>query len=74
MQTIIRYLPTIYKAIVAAVLSGVAVYGGVLPDGVTLGEWGYVIFTAFGVGIGTWAKRNAPVPGAAPTVEGPQHV
>lgn len=74
MITIIRYIPTIYKAIVAGVLAGSGSFGALQVDGMTAGEWGYVVVVALVAGVGTWAKRNAGSTTQHASVEGPHPV
>jgi hypothetical protein len=73
MERFIQYIPTIYKAITAGITSGIAAYGLAIQDGMSWGEWGYVIATSIGVGLLTFAKSNKE-PSVTPTSSGPEPV
>lgn len=68
MDTIIQYLPRMWKAVYAAVLAGSASYGALQVDGMTWPEWGYLAGVVVAALYGTWRVSNAPEPGVeAPT-------
>jgi hypothetical protein len=61
-EKLIQYIPVIWKAIVATALSVSAEYGLAQKNGITWGEWGYIIATGIGVFLGTWYVKNAGTP------------
>jgi hypothetical protein len=61
---ILKYVPTIQKAVIAALAAGTAAYGGaeLQAGGVDGIEWAYVASVGIGAGLLVWARRNAESP------------
>jgi hypothetical protein len=58
-STIIEYLPHMRKALIAGAAVFAGEYGIAQVNGVSVGEWGYIIVTALGAGYAAWQVSNA---------------
>lgn len=70
-DTIIKYLPVMLKALVAMGLAIPTEIGLAQQDGITWGEWGYIVGTVAAIGYGVWKARNAGTQVPSEPVERP---
>lgn len=59
LSTVIDYIPKMWKAVVAGAAVVSVEWPLLIRDGITLGEWGYLVGTTAAAVLAAWKVKNA---------------